>query len=104
MNDKVLRLLGLCRRAGRLAVGEPSVAEASQRRSKVHLVVLASDASDNTKKRAEAHARRANAPLMVLDCTTLALGKALGLPLCAMAAVIDAGLAREIEKSINEKS
>ena len=50
MNDKVLALMGLCARAGKLQSGELP-AEKSIKKGTAQLLVIAGDASDNTKKK-----------------------------------------------------
>ena len=47
--SRVLGVLGLARRAGALAIGTNSVLEAV-RKGKAYLVLIASDASENTAK------------------------------------------------------
>ena len=47
--DKVLGLMGLAKKAGRVAMGEDAVKDAV-RYGTAHLVIIAEDASDNTKK------------------------------------------------------
>lgn len=49
MKDKVSGMLGLAERAGKLISGETKVLDAI-RSGKAELVILATDASDNTKK------------------------------------------------------
>lgn len=49
-NDKFLFMLGLCRKAGQMIIGTDLVTK-SLPSGKVKLVIYASDASDNTKKR-----------------------------------------------------
>ncbi len=49
MSDKTLGLLGLAAKAGRIQSGEFSTEKAVKQR-KAFLVIVASDASDNTKK------------------------------------------------------
>lgn len=88
-------MLGLARRAGRLEIGEEAVGTAA-RAGKAALVLLAADASENTKKRAESFAYTAGAPLANLDCGKAELGRALGLDGPAMAAVTDPGLAAAV--------
>lgn len=90
-----LRMLGLARRAGRVEIGEEAVGTAA-RAGKAALLLLASDASENTKKRAESFAFAAGAPLAHLDCGKTELGRALGLDGPAMAAVTDPGLAAAV--------
>lgn len=48
-NDKILSLMGLCTKAGRLKSGEFATEEAVKNGS-AFVVIVATDASDNTKK------------------------------------------------------
>ena len=48
-NDKVLSLLGLAKKAGKLKGGEYCV-ETEVKKGRAKLVIVAEDASDNTKK------------------------------------------------------
>ena len=49
MNQKILNMIGLAMRAGKIQSGEFST-ERAVRQKKAFLVIVASDASDNTKK------------------------------------------------------
>lgn len=49
MTDKALSMIGLATKAGKIASGEFAV-ESAVRKGKAVLVIIASDASDNTKK------------------------------------------------------
>ena len=50
-NDKLLQALGLCAKARALVFGTPMVCEALRQKEKPHLVIEASDNSQNTAKR-----------------------------------------------------
>ena len=50
MNDRFLNLLGLCRRAGRMKIGCDTVIESVELKE-AKLVLMASDISENTKKK-----------------------------------------------------
>ena len=50
MNNKFLFMLGLCRKAGKLIIGTDLVTK-SLPSKKTYLVIYASDASENTKKK-----------------------------------------------------
>ena len=50
MNDKVISLLGLAERAGKIASGE-FAAEKAVKTGKARLIIVAEDASDNTKRK-----------------------------------------------------
>ena len=90
--DKLLSLLGLAKKAGRLCVGEESVGTAA-RAKKARLLLLASDASDNTARRASHFAEAGACLCAALPCTKAELGRAVGLENCAMAALTDWGFA-----------
>lgn len=49
MNDKLLSLLGMCRRAGKLEIGFAKTAEAIEKH-KAFLVILAADTAPRTEK------------------------------------------------------
>ncbi len=89
--NKELSILGLAKKAGRLAVGAEAV-EAAQRQGRAKLVITASDAADNTVRRIRNHS--AGTPLAVLPVTREELGAAIGYRSCAAAAICDACFAR----------
>ncbi len=93
MVDKLLGLLGLARQGGRLAVGEKPVEDAC-RLKKARLVLTASDAAENSVSKAKREAEYAGIPHVSLPWDKETLGAALGRSLCAVAALLDAGLAR----------
>ena len=70
--DKAANYLGLMRKAGRIALGEYD-AGAAARAGQACLLLLAQDASDNARKRAEGFACTAQAPLLRLPYTKQAL-------------------------------
>ncbi len=96
-----LGLLGLARRGGRLAVGEePSFKEI--RAHKAKLLVVASDAADNTARRAQHWADWGKVPLLTLPYRKEELGAALGRSSCALAVLTDAGLAGAVKKKLSD--
>ena len=98
--DKVLSLLGLSRRAGKLISGADLTVEAV-RRGVCHLVVIAGDASAGSRKRIEDKCRYRNVPFVVYaDRETL--GACLGQNGRSCAAVCDRGLAEAIQKQIKD--
>ena len=101
MPDEMLRFLGLMRRAGKLSVGEEGTGQAA-RAGKAKLILLASDASDNARDRAEGFARRGGAALVRLRADKATLASALGVAGVAMAAVCDAGFARALLEKFPE--
>ena len=90
--DNVLRLTGLARKAGRLAVGEEPVGEAARSRT-AKLILVAADAAENTLRRAQRFAANGDAPILPVPFTKAELGGAVGRPTCAMLAFTDVGLA-----------
>ena len=50
-NDSVLRMIGLSMRAGKLVFGANLATSAIRSKSKPYLVLIANDASENTKKK-----------------------------------------------------
>ena len=91
--DNIAPLLGLALRAGRLAVGEESVRTAS-RNHKAYLLLLASDAADNTIRRARQFTQAGtNTICLQIPMTKEELGGCLGRASCAMLAVTDIGFA-----------
>ena len=90
--DPVLRMLGLARRAGRLAYGDELVREACFDH-KTRCVFIAGDAGANAAKKAAFYADKANVPCVTLPHGKLELGSAIGKAGCAMCAVADIGMA-----------
>ena len=90
--DPVLRMLGLARRAGKLAYGDELVREACFDH-KTRCVFIAGDAGANAAKKAAFYADKANVPCVTLPHGKLELGSAIGKAGCAMCAVADIGMA-----------
>ena len=89
--DPVLRMLGLARRAGKLAYGDELVREACYDH-KTRCVFIAGDAGANAAKKAAFYADKANVPCVTLPHGKLELGSAIGKAGCAMCAVADIGM------------
>jgi len=101
MREKTLKFLGLMRRANALQVGENNAGEAV-RAGKAKLLLLASDASENAKKRAESFVGGRSCLLLELPFTKEELSSALGLGGCSMAAVTELGFANALIKRLQE--
>ena len=95
-NNQVLQLLGLATRAGKIVTGESLCVKAVQSRE-AKLVVVATDASSNTKKLFRDKTTFYNIPHYEL-ATKEELGKAVGKVNRASLAVIDEGFAQSIAK------
>ncbi|MDO4748181.1 MAG: ribosomal L7Ae/L30e/S12e/Gadd45 family protein [Eubacteriales bacterium] len=98
MTDKLLNLLGLCRRAGKAALGyDPVIDSIKQRKAK--LIIISSDCSDNTKKGVLLSAHRGNVPCEVVPYTkddiSLSLGK-----YTAVLSILDQGFAKSAQSLI----
>ena len=97
--DSIPSLLGLALRAGRLAVGEEPVGTAC-RCHKGYLLLLASDAADNTIRRALHFSQAGKIICLTLPLTKEELGSGLGRTSCAMVAVTDVGFAASIAERL----
>ena len=96
--DKILSMLGLSRKGGMLVSGEFSTEKAVKER-KAKLVIVAEDASDNTKKLFSDKCRSYSVPL-IFHGDKQSLGAALGQKERASAAILDEGMANAIMKKI----
>ena len=99
-DKKILSLFGLAARAGRLASGEFQT-ETAVKSGTACLVVVAEDASDNTKKLFQDKCSFYKVPVIVLGSKE-ELGKAIGKEYRASLAILDAGFAEAVMKKINE--
>ncbi|HOU10418.1 MAG TPA: ribosomal L7Ae/L30e/S12e/Gadd45 family protein [Clostridiales bacterium] len=98
MNDGLLSLLGLCRKAGKLALGHDACKSMAVGR-KAKLILICQDVSQRQKEEmASTAAREGNIPLLLdrsMQQVSAALGKSAGI-----IAVSDAGFAAQIIKLI----
>ena len=99
MNDRVLSLLGLALRGGRLAVGEEPAALAAKA-GQARLLLVAADAAENTLRRAEHLAREGRCLHLTLPFTKAELGGALGRGSAAITALTDTGLAAAVAERL----
>ena len=100
--DPVLRMLGLARRAGKLAYGDELVREACFDH-KTRCVFIAGDAGANAAKKTAFYADKANVPCVTLPHGKLELGSAIGKAGCAMCAVADIGMAAAAVNKLAEQ-
>lgn len=89
--SEVLKLAGLAKRAGRLAIGEDMTQEAIQGH-KARLILLAADAAEGTARRIRSRAGD-RIPVLTVPEDRTALGAALGRETCAVCCLTDLGLA-----------
>lgn len=92
MNDRFLNLLGLCRRAGRMKIGCDTVIESVELKE-AKLVLMASDISENTKKKVISALNGTKSEILkyTKDELSFALGKT-----CAVLSVEDEGFANKL--------
>jgi ribosomal protein L7Ae-like RNA K-turn-binding protein len=95
-DKKVYNLLGLATKSRNVASGELS-AEKAAKGKKAFLVIIAEDASDNTKKMFTNMCTFYNVPIYFFG-TKDSLGHAMGKEFRASLAILDKGLAEAIEK------
>lgn len=94
MNEQWISFLGLANRARKLISGEELVVR-EVRKQKAKLVLLASDASENTKKKVTDKCSYYNVSVrMVSDRYTL--GQAIGKDARVVVAVMDEGFAKKL--------
>lgn len=98
--DSFLTLLGLARRAGKLAIGEEPVRQALDSGS-AKTVFLAADAADHTRRKVEP--RLGNASLRQIPATKAQLGRALGRESCAVCAVTESGFAKSLADRLKDE-
>ncbi len=100
MVNKVYSMLGLAERAGKIASGEFSTEKAIKKRQAC-LVILASDASENTRKHFSDMCAYRNIPIYLYG-NREELGHAIGKGMRVNLAVTDQGLADSIRERIRE--
>ena len=97
----MLNLIGLAKKAGKLEVGEEPVGAAA-RSKHARLILIASDAAENTRRRAKHFGDAGECICLEIPATKEALGKALGRTSCALLALTDIGFAEAIAKKLAE--
>lgn len=96
--NRVFSLLGLAMKAGKVVSGEFST-EKAIKTGKAFLVIVAEDASDNTKKAFSDSCSYYQVPFTIYG-TKDELGHGIGKQMRASLAVMDEGFGREIAKKI----
>ena len=92
LKEAFLRQLGLAKRAGRAELGEDGLSGAAAA-GKARLVLLASDAAENSVRRARNFTEGSHAVVLSVPFTKEELGTACGRGSCAMLAITESGLA-----------
>jgi ribosomal protein L7Ae-like RNA K-turn-binding protein len=98
--DKVLGMLGLAKRAGAIESGEFS-AEKAVKTFRSHLIILAGDASENTRKKFTDKASFRKIPVRIYADKDQ-LGRATGTGERSVLSVCDAGFAASLLKLLDE--
>lgn len=99
MNKNTLGVLGLAMRAGKAAPGANNTLEAV-RAGKAKLVLIAADASDNTRKNVSDKSRYYGVECTVCGAGSAELGHALGKSSSSAVAITDAGFVTAYKKSL----
>ncbi len=98
-NNKIYGLIGLARRAGKLSFGTESSKEEINK-GKAKLVLIATDASEKTKKHIEELAKMHQVPVRIVG-TIEALSQSIGQVNKAIIVIKEENFAREIIKRID---
>ena len=101
--SRITGMLGFARRAAKVIIGTDLVCRALSKKGagRVEIVLVASDASDGTRKKVYNKCEFYDTDVYTADIDSSTLGKLLGKthPV-ATVAVVDEGFAREIKKAI----
>jgi len=99
--DRSLALLGMAKKAGRLAVGGDAAAT-SARRGEAVLIITASDASEGSVRRAKTNAEANGIEHIAVPFTMFDLGNTAGRGSPGTIAFLDKGLADGFKKRLAE--
>ncbi len=102
MSERLLNMLGLMRRANAIEIGETNTG-GTCRAGKAKLLLLAVDASDNARSRAEGFVRGRNVVTVRLPFTKAEISAHVGISGCSMAAVTDIGFANAFIKALSQE-
>ncbi len=103
VTGRVMNLLGLCKKAGKTGSGEFQCEEAI-RSGRARLVLLAADASENTRKRFCDRSQYYHVPVRHMEVTKEELGQAMGQGERSCAAVCEEGLAALMLAALDGKN
>ena len=93
--SRLASMIGLCRRANRLGCGVDTIKDALKT-GRAHVVLLASDPSERTRKQLCDKCRTAGVELIPVSLPKEELGRACGLMELSACAVLDAEFAKAI--------
>ena len=100
MNEKLLSLLGLARRAGRLSMGFDAAAEAAGKGNS-RLLLVGSDISERTRRAITAVAQQTGTPIIILTATIENISSAVGKH-TGIISVNDEGFAKKMKTLCGE--
>lgn len=103
MKPNAINYLSLARKAGRIEVGEEP-AGAAARSGHARLLLVASDAPDNTRRRAKNFVAGTDQQMVVLPFTKEEMGTALGRTVVALAAMTDPAMALSFLKALEDEA
>lgn len=98
MDNRIYQMLSLCQKAGKLVTGEFATKEAVLSKT-AHLVIVATDASNNTKKLFNDKTSYRSIPCVTWG-TKEAIGDRVGKNPRAVIAIVDENFAKKIEELI----
>lgn len=98
MNKQYLNLLGLANAARKIVTGETLIKQI--RAKKISLVLIAQNASENTKKKITDKCHYYNIPYYIMDEDSDILGKAIGKENRVAVGIADRGFAKKIKEII----
>jgi len=100
--DRSLQLLGMAKKAGKLAIGGEAAAVVA-RRGEAKLIITANDASAASVRRAKSNADSCGVDHLAVPYTMFELGTAAGRGSPGTIAFLDKGLAESFKKKLTEK-
>ena len=106
MESKILSSLGLCAKAGKLVRGVPMICETLRKsgKSKIYLVIEASDTSENTHKKLNDKCNFYKADKIRIDSDGEALASAVGKSgSIGAVAITDEGLSDMVKKLFDDQ-
>ena len=98
-NQKILGMLGIATKAGKIVMGAEATKEAMVKQ-KVKLVIVATDASERTKKNMELEAEKQHCKIYQ-KATIEEMSRAIGKNNKAIVGITDKQFANAMEKNIN---
>ena len=101
MNEAALHYLSLARKAGKAELGEEP-AGAAARAHKAYVLIVASDASDHTWRRAQSFVSGTEQQCLRLPFTKDQMGQSIGRTSLALAAITDPALALALVKALDD--